>query len=183
MPLWQSNMILVYANLWKQIVTYSRLYLNSVSTDSGEQEYVYDRLYKIPTDFGNSVRGFFGDEIAEQYKDLLGLHILLIKNLIDSQVQQDAQAVQQNINLLYDNANRIAALLARANPFWIESEVRNLLYTYISLLIEENYTFLSKDYEKSIDAFDRLLAYSTVLGSYFAQGLYTYLVATQTKTE
>ncbi|MBN7773831.1 hypothetical protein [Clostridium aminobutyricum] len=182
-PSWQINIIVRLSNAWKEFATFSRLYLISTYTGLGDREFISDRLSKIPTELGNTIRLFFGDDMSTQYIDLLNLQISLIKNLIDAQVRGDIAAVNDNIKQIYSNADMVAALLAKANPFWTQTEMRNLRYTYLSLILEEITTFITKNYAASIDIFDRLLSYSTVLGGYYAQGLQDYIMADRIRTE
>ncbi|MBN7774257.1 hypothetical protein [Clostridium aminobutyricum] len=182
-PSWQLNIIFRFTNIWREVAIYTRFYLVSIHSGMGDHQVIYDRLSKIPIEFGNSFRLFFGDDIANEYTDLLKLQILLVKNLIDSQVRGDTRAVNQNIKLIYDVADRRAVLLAQVNPFWVQREIQSLIYSYLSLIMEETITFLIKDYARSIDIFDRLLSYSTVIGDYYAQGLYNYIMSNQTQAE
>ncbi|MBN7773662.1 hypothetical protein [Clostridium aminobutyricum] len=181
-PSWQINIILRLSNAWKELAIFSRLYLISSYTGLEDRESISDRLAEIPIELGNTIRLFFGDDIAARYTDLVNLQVSLIKNLIDAQVRGDDAAVKDNINRLYGTADMLAALLSNANPFWTQSEMRNLRYTYLSLMLEEITTFITKNYATSIDIFDRLLSYSTVLGDYYAKGLYDYIMANRART-
>lgn len=176
-PSWQQNMIFQSTLVWRDLAAWFRLYLVSAYTNLGDKEIIYNMISKIPVDFGNSIKLIFGEEIAGQYIDLLNLQILLTRNLIDAQIKGDTQGVSNYTKEVYEVADKRAALLAKINPYWNENEFKSLMYTYISLIIEETIALLTKDYNRSISAYNQLIAHSTLIGEYYSQGMYNYILS------
>lgn len=177
-PSWQQNMIFQSTLVWRDLATWFRLYLVSAYTNLGDKELIYSMISKIPTDFGNSIKLIFGEEIANQYIDLLNLQVLLTRNLIDAQIKGDTIGVSNYTKEVYEVAGKRATLLSKVNPYWNENEFKSLMYTYISLIIEESIALLTKDYNRSISAYNQLLAHSTLIGDYYSQGMYNYILST-----
>lgn len=65
---------------------------------------------------------------------------------------QKAEAVEKR---WYKNANDIAALLGRINPYWSEEIWMDMLHEHLRLVKAEAIYMLNKDYQKSIDAYDQ----------------------------
>jgi len=63
----QMNLIFHIRNLWREMATWTRSYLISRSTGMGSPEEVFNRLYRIPREFGNLLQLILGEQIAEQY--------------------------------------------------------------------------------------------------------------------
>lgn len=117
----------------------------------------------------------FGYDVAQRYIQLLSQYVILMKGLIDAQVAGNPNVANQQIRELYKNADEQAGFLALNNPFWNRTELRNLMYTFNSLIIEQITALLGGNYQRNIDAFDRLLHHSDTIGNYATQGLFNYL--------
>lgn len=176
-PTWQQNMIFQSTLVWRDLATWFRLYLVSAYTNLGDKELIYNTISKIPKDFGNSIKLIFGEEIANQYIDLLNLQVMLTRNLIDAQIKGDTIGVRNYTKEIYEVAGKRASVLAKVNPYWNENEFKSLMYTYISLIIEESTALLTKDYDRSISAYNQLIAHSALIGDYYSQGMYNYIIS------
>jgi len=170
----QMNLLFHIRNLWREMATWTRTYLASRYSDIGAED-VFDRLYQIPQKLGNVVRMIFGSQAAEQYVQLLSVQLVLVREIIEAQMTGNADLVDEKVQQLYQNAEERIKLVASVNPFWDETIVRNLLYTYHQYTIEEITTYLAGDYQRNIDIYDRLLQHSDSIGDYFAQGLFNFL--------
>lgn len=87
----------------------------------------------------------------------------------------DQATVDASVQRLYSNADLLAAYFSRINPFWNESQWRNLFYTYDRTVIEEAVAVMTGDYVRSLDVFDRLLLNALSMGDYLAEGFIEYL--------
>ena len=61
----QMNLIFQSRALWRELVMWSRIYLDSRIAGIGMTEDVFKRIYSIPTEFGNVLRIVFGDQAAD----------------------------------------------------------------------------------------------------------------------
>lgn len=180
-PFWQLNMIHQSKLILRELVLWIRFYLISAYANVGDKEEVYNKLARIPSEFGNIIRLFFGDTIADTYTGLFGLQILLIRNLIDNQIKRDTKGVSDTIAQLYEVSEKRAIYLGQLNKYWNQKELNSLTYTFLSYVIEETTEFLIKDYKGSIEAFDKLSDHADDIGIFFAEGLYQYLTEPSNK--
>ena len=156
----QMNLIFHIRNLWREMATWTRAYLISRTTGMGSPEEVFNRLYRIPREFGNLLQL---------------IQLVLIREIIDAQIAGNADLVNEKVRQLYANAEERVKFITSANPFWDEAVVRNFIYTYHQYTLEEINAFLTGEFQLSIDIYDRLLQLSDSIGDYFAQGLFNYI--------
>ena len=128
----QMNLIFQSRMLWRDLVTWSRIYLDSRIAGIGIFEDVYNRIYRIPLDFGNVFRLVFGDQAAEVIIQQLSSNVILYRRLVEAMLAGDNEATNSITQELYKNADERAKYLASINPFWDETQWRNLIYTFYS---------------------------------------------------
>jgi len=174
----QMNLIFHIRNLWREMATWTRAYLISRTTGMGSPEEVFNRLYRIPREFGNLLQLILGEQIAEQYVQFLSVQLVLIREIIDAQIAGNVDLVNAKVRQLYQNAEDRVNFITSANPFWAETVVRDFIYAYHQYTLEEITAFLTGEHQKSIDIYDRLLHLADSIGDYFAQGLFNYLTYT-----
>lgn len=174
----QMNLIFRARNLWREFVVWSRVYLISRFTGIGITEDVFNRIYRIPTEFGDIMRLVFGDQAAETTIQLLSSSVILFRNLVEAMIAGDSAAADLLVRDLYKNADQRAAYLASINPFWDETQWKYLIYTFYSYSFQEIMSILAVD-PRNIDLFDRFLQFADSMGDYFSQGLFNYLTNRQ----
>lgn len=160
---------------WREQAAWIKSFIDAEYFNLEISEEIFSHLYNIPAKFSNSLRLIFGGVIAEQYGHMLSQNIVLIRELIEAQEDNDVEAMNQIVNDLYLLADQRAAYLDSINPFWDENQWRNLLYTYLYLTIQQGNALLLGDYDGCIRLFDRLLVHADLMGDYFSSGLYSYL--------
>jgi len=171
----QMNLIFKARIFWRDSATWMRAYI--ISTEEGLEikDAIMQRLYKLPIEFGNILRMFFGDQVTDNYTKLLSDYITSLKSLLDAQKNGDDYAINESTRQLHENIDQRAAILSKINPFWQESEWKALFDKFLDLTINESTTLLSNDYVRNIEIFDRLLSHTTLMGDYFSDGLYKYI--------
>lgn len=179
LPYGQVNLINVFVSLWGEIAIWMRSYIAAVAAGYANIDALSNRLYRIPVDFHDRLRLVFGRQPAEAFLNLISMHIILTETIINALRRGDEQAVNTNTVALYKNADEIASLLRQINPFWSEVQWRNLLYTFISMNLQEAIALMSGDYERDIDIYDRLISHTELIGEYMADGIIRYLVISQ----
>ena len=170
----QMNLIFRARLLWRNTATWTRSYLASAYAGVDTQE-VSNKLYNSNLEYGNVLKLFFGDKITDDYINLLNDYVRIYQAYFQALMEGDQAKAEMFQKQLYENIDKRAANLANVNPFWQEVELKNLLYTFTELLIDEAKTFISQDYHKNVDIFDRLLSHSTTIGDYFSEGLLNFL--------
>ena len=171
----QMHLLFHIRNLWREMATWTRAYMTSSSANLAIRDDVFNRLYKVSQEFANIIGLVFGDQIAEQFLQYLSVQLVLTKELIDAQIDGNVALVNELFRQLFQNADEIAKFMASINPFWNETVIRNLIYTYHQYTLQEIATLLSQENQKNIDSYDILLHHADSMGDYFAQGLFNYL--------
>lgn len=177
----QMNFIYRARMLWRDLASWLRAYKVSLHGGLGNIEAVSQRLYRIPLEYGNILRVFLGENNVEQFIQLLSQYIVLLQSLFVAQINNDINEVNNLTQQIYQNINSTAAFLASTNPYWTASQWETLINSFTSMQIEEATTFLTKDYERNIQIFDRILALTTIIGDYFSEGLTLYFLLTRTQ--
>ncbi len=173
----QMRLIFNMRIFWRRLTIWTRIYIISRYLGVGTAEVSFERLYIENLDFGNMIRIHFSRSIANSYSQLLNQFSIGLRELITSLLQDDIDAARQNIDRLLQNANERAAFLASINPYFDETEWRNLLITYLQDTIQEANLFASADYRMDIEYFDRLMVLSNTMGDEFAQAMYDYITS------
>lgn len=171
----QMNLIFQARNLWREFVVWSRVYLISRIAGIGISEDVFNRIYRIPIEFGDITRLIFGNQAAEVTVQQLSSTVILFRNLVEAMIAGNNDAASAIVQQLYKNADERAAYMASINPYWDEIQWKNLIYTFYNYSFQEIVSMLTSD-PKNIDLFDQFLLYADIMGDYFAQGLYNYLI-------
>lgn len=174
----------VYINLIKdsrflmtQLAYLSREYLVAVFSGFGNAEAIANRLYNIPYTFQKKAQLIFGTPLSEEFLHLLTMHVTIIRSLANALQIGDQAAADYSVQQLYQNAADIAAHYAKINPFWDETHWRTLLFNYVGMLIQDAVALASRDFEKDMDIFDRMLLSALLMGDYHAEGFLDYILA------
>jgi len=175
----QMNFIYRARMFWRDFVTWLRSYKVSLYGGVGNTDELSRRLFQLPEEYGAFSRVFFGDQTMEQLMYLLTQYIAILESLFIAQINNDINEINSLIQQAHQNVNDAAALLASVNPFWNENEWVTLLSSLTNLQIDEATTFLTKDYMRNIDIFDRLLSLTNIIGDYFSEGLINYFLFSQ----
>lgn len=175
-PGWLMNTIIHATSIWKDMSIWTRAYIYSAVAGIGSQEVVFERLYRISADFANTFQLIFGNEIAERYSNLLSNQVIILREIVNGQINGNVNGVNENTVRLYQNADERAAYLAQINPFWSQNEWRNLIRTYLGMTLDESTRILARDYSSEIMIFDRLLFEAGQIADYFSLGLYNYIM-------
>jgi len=171
----EINFIFRTRMLWRDMGSWIRAYIISLYANIGDQDFVSQRLSKVPSEFGDVFRIFFGDENTSSLIGLLEAYISLLQSVFQALNVNNTNAVNVYLNLLYQNTDQIALFLSQINPFWEESKWQNYLRKYTQMVIEEAVTFHEGDYTKNIEIYDNLLSLSLLMGDYISEGLYRYM--------
>ncbi len=175
----QINFIFRARLLWRDLASWLRSYKVSLYGGVGNTDELSQRLLRLPIEYGSIFRVFFGDQNTEQFMYLLTQYIAILQSLFIAQINNDVDAINNLTQQAYQNINSTAALLASINPYWSQSEWVTLLNSFTSMQIDEATTFLTKDYTRNIDIFDRILALTNIIGDYFSEGLTNYFILSQ----
>ncbi|MDF2655357.1 MAG: hypothetical protein K0R19_1831 [Bacillota bacterium] len=174
----QMNLLFTIRVLWRELATWTRAYMVNTVYGLEVAEEVFNRLYRIPEDFGNILKNFFGYDNSVKFVQLLSQQIVLFRSLLEEMIAGDQEKTNDTIRQLYQLANERAALMHEINPYWDETEVRNAINAFYQYTIDEAFAILSQDFSKDINLYDRLLHHADTMGDHFTQGLFQYMTLT-----
>jgi hypothetical protein len=143
--------------LWEDHVTWTRLAIISLTSDTADTEATVGRLLKNQTDIGDAIRPFYGETAGQELTRLLREHILIAADLIAAAEAGDQTAVADAQSSWVANADQIAGFLANANPrFWDLDEMKAMLHEHLRLTTDEALARLQGDWAADVAAYDQI---------------------------
>jgi len=143
--------------LWEDHVTWTRLAIISLTTDSPDTEATVGRLLQNQADIGNAIKPFYGDAAGQELTRLLRSHILIAAELIAAAKAGNQAAVADAQSRWTANAEEIAAFLAAANPrSWELDEMKAMLHEHLRLTADEALARLHGDWAADVAAYDEI---------------------------
>ena len=143
--------------LWEDHITWTRLAIISLTTDSPDTQATVGRLLQNQDDIGDAIKPFYGDAAGEELSRLLREHILIAADLIAAARAGDSAAVATHQARWRANADEIAAFLNAANPrSWKLREMREMLYEHLDLTTSEVVARLTGDWAADVAAYDAI---------------------------
>ena len=143
--------------LWEEHVTWTRLAVISLTTKSPDTPATVARLLRNQTDIGNAIKPYYGAAAGKQLTTLLREHILIAADLIAAALEGDNAAVTVQQARWTANADKIAALLNRANShFWKLGPMKAMLHDHLRLTTNEVVARLTQNWTADIKAYDEI---------------------------
>ncbi|QAT41976.1 hypothetical protein [Aminipila luticellarii] len=171
----QLNLIFQSRTAWRDLATWMRAYLASKHGGLGDIDAIRGKLNDLLIRFTSTFSLIFGEYLADQYVILLSNALNIFDALVDAQIRGDEDAVAEYTRQLYENTDRRAAFLAEINPYWVESEWKNLLYQFDQKTISQSTTFQNGQFRQNVEVFDSILNLTSLIGDYYSTGLLQYL--------
>jgi len=157
--------------LWEQHVYWTRMFIISTAFSLPDLDPVTKRLLRNPKDFEAALKPFYGDMAASRFASLLTDHLTIAAELVKAAKAGDSNAAADAEKRWYANADKIAAFLASINPFWSESEWRDMLHEHLALTKTEAVQILTKKYSESISTFDTIEKQALGMADTMAAGM------------
>ncbi len=173
----QMNLIFNARIYYRRLTTWTRAYILSKYFQMGSTEDMFGRLFLESLDIGEMLRIIFGRLYSEQYGHLLSQFVILLHSLLSAQQEGNTEAIAHNVERMYKNVADRAKFLDTINPYWDEAEYKYLLETYLQSTIELSDLFITGEYDKDIEIYDRLKEHTDEMGDVFALGLYDYITS------
>ena len=143
--------------LWEDHVTWTRIYIMSVTSDLPDADAAATRLLQNQVDIGNAIKPLYGEEAGEQLTSLLNDHILIAADLLAAAKAGDTAKFEDANERWYDNADDIAAFLNSANPkYWQLAEMQSMMSMHLDLTLEEASARLNADWAGDVAAYDKV---------------------------
>jgi hypothetical protein len=143
--------------LWEDHVTWTRLAVISLTSDSPDTKATVGRLLKNQTDLGNAIKPYYGAAAGRQLTALLREHILIAADLIAVARKADQAGVGSQQARWTKNADRIATFLNKANPrSWKLGAMKAMMREHLRLTTNEVVARLQRDWAADVRAYDRI---------------------------
>jgi hypothetical protein len=143
--------------LWEDHITWTRLAIISLTTESPDTEATVGRLLQNQADLGDAIKPFYGEAAGDELTRLLRDHIFIAAEIIAAAKAGDADGVADGQARWRANADEIAAFLNAANPReWNFRELQEMLYEHLNLTTTEVVARLTADWEADVAAYDQI---------------------------
>lgn len=158
--------------LWEDHITWTRLAIISLTTESPDVEATVGRLLRNQADIGDAIAPYYGQAAGEELTRLLRGHILIAADLVGAALAGDEAAVQDAQARWSANADEIAAFLAAANPrSWTVEELSAMLHEHLRLTTDEALARLAGDWEADVAAYDEIHLHALGLADALSSGI------------
>lgn len=165
--LWNKNRL-----LWEQHVTWTRMAITAIVFKVPDLKFVLARLLRNATDMGNAIRPYYGDQIADAYRDLISEHLMIAADLVTAAVNGETEKAEQKEADWYRNADNIAEFLHRINPYYNQEAFRKMLYTHLALTKLEAVCMIQKNFELEVQVFDQIEAEALKMADMLSDGVF-----------
>jgi hypothetical protein len=158
--------------LWEDHITWTRLAIISLTTNSPDTEATVGRLLKNQTDIGNAIKPFYGNAAGNRLTGELRKHILIAAEVIAAAKAGDAARLADAQARWSANGDDIAELLASVNPrHWKLAVMKAELRMHLKLTTEEAVARLQGDWNADVAAYDRIHRHALHLSDALSKGL------------
>ena len=158
-------------NLWEQHSIWTRSLIISTVDNLRDLDFVTRRLLRNPKDIGNVYKIYYGDNVAKQIEELFTDHLVIGNKLINSLKAGETTNAAAFDKAWYKNADDIASYLASINPYYVESDIRQMLYNHLDLVKKQASNRLAGNYEDDIKAFDDVENQALKMADTFSRGI------------
>ena len=158
--------------LWEDHITWTRLAIISLTTDSPDTEATVGRLLKNQTDIGNAVKPFYGRKAGNELTNQLRRHILIAAEVIAAAKAGDSAKLADAQARWAKNGDDIAAVLASVNPrHWKLGAMKAELRTHLKLTTDEAVARLKGDWNGDVAAYEKIHTHALHLSDVLSDGL------------
>lgn len=168
----QVRLINIFRKLWEQHDVWTRLTIMSIAFSLPDFRPVIMRLLRNTVDFGRVFNIYYGREIASEFSNLLTAHLVIAEQIVVAAKAGDNQAGAQAEKRWYQNADEIAAFLARINPFQSEEEWREMMHKHLKLVNAEAVYILTGNYSAGVAVYDEIEKQTLQMADMMAEGIF-----------
>ncbi len=160
-----------FRTLWEQHIYWTRLTVNSIAGRLPDEAPTTARLLRNADDLGAAFRPYYGPALANQFAGLVREHLAIAAELVTAlQDGQKAKAEDAN-KRWYANADDIARLLGRINPYWSEAKWRAMYREHLRLLTIEVSDRLAGKYKENVATNEAVEAQALGMADEFTFGI------------
>lgn len=160
-----------FRKIWTEHVVWTRFFIISTAADLGDLEFVTARLLRNPADFESALKPFYGDDKAQRFNHLLTEHLTIAAKLVNAAKEGKTEAVNEDREKWYANADKIADFLSQINPNWLKSHWTIMLHDHLQLTETEATERLTGQYEQDVSLFDAIEDQALTMADDMADGI------------
>ena len=158
--------------LWEDHVTWTRLAIISLTTDSQDTDATVGRLLRNQVDIGNAIKPFYGEEAGTKLTALLKDHILIAADIVAAAKAGNSSTLESSKTRWVANADEIAGFLSAANPKnWPAADMKSMMREHLDLTTAELTARLNKDWAADVAAFEKVRAQILHMSDMLADGI------------
>jgi hypothetical protein len=158
--------------LWEDHITWTRLAIISLTTDSPDTEATVGRLLENQTDIGDAVKPFYGEAAGNELTRQLRLHILIAADVVAAARAGDQAELAAAQARWLANADDIAAVLASVNPkHWPLARMQAEMHKHLDLTTQEAVARLQGDWSADVAAYDQIHDHILHMSDLLSDGL------------
>jgi len=158
--------------LWEDHITWTRLAIISLTTDSPDTEATVGRLLANQTDIGDAVKPFYGEAAGNELTRQLRLHIVIAADVIAAaRAGNQAELADAQARWLA-NADDIAAVLNSVNPkYWTLATMKAEMHKHLDLTTQEAVARLQGNWTADVAAYDEIHEHILHMSDLLSNGL------------
>ena len=158
--------------LWEDHITWTRLAIISLTTNSPDTQATVGRLLKNQTDIGNAVKPFYGRKAGNELTNLLRQHILIAADVVAAAKAGDSAKLAEAQARWAKNGDDIATFLASANPrYWKLAAMKAELQRHLKLTTDEAVARLQGNWGADVAAYEKIHTHALHLSDVLSDGL------------
>jgi len=160
-----------FRDLWIDHIIYTRNFIISYLAGLPDTNIVSARLLKNQEDIGNAIKPFYGSAAGITLTDLLKGHIVGAVDLLKAAKNNNSTGAATAEKKWYENADRIAAFFADANPSWSKQDLMTMLHNHLALTKSEAVARLTGNYKNDIASFDKIHTQAMMMSDALVNGI------------
>ncbi|WP_052350740.1 hypothetical protein [Paenibacillus gorillae] len=157
--------------LWIEHALWTKNFVVSSLEGLADKDQQLARLLRNQQDIGNAIKPYYGEEAGNKLAKLLTEHIVTAGKVVGAMVSGNESDLQKYNKEWYANADEIAAFLSSLNPNWDQNQLKDMLHMHLQLLTEDVAAYHQKEWEKSIQLFDKNEDHLIQLANVLAEGI------------
>jgi len=159
-------------SLWEDHVSWTRLAIISLTTDSPDTKATVARLLRNQSDIGNAIKPYYGAKAGNELTRLLREHILVAADLVAAARAGDKAKLATEQKAWQRNADSIAVFLNKANPdVWKLGEMKTMLHSHLTLTTQEVVARLQGKWNADVRAYDAIVKQALGMSDMLSAGI------------
>jgi len=166
-----QDLLNLFRLLWEQHVEWTRMAVMGIVQDLPDTDLITQRLLRNPTDFAEALSAFYGAEAAQEFARLFTEHLTIAAEIVKAAKAGDNEKVTDADRRWRENAEQIANLLGKINPYWKVEDWSAMLMEHLDLLGDNVADMLSGNYAESISGYDEIELQALEMADMMAEGI------------